>query len=78
MTDDLWNPAAAGELPVTPHRKQAPHRKPERKVAASGQAGGASVVLVWLAAQLGLDMPAEVAAGLVGLAMFAAGYIKRG
>lgn len=39
--------------------------KPTEKVQAGGYAGSAGLVLVWLAGQLGIDLPAEVAAGLV-------------
>ena len=55
-----------------------PSSKPVPKVAASGQAGAAALVLVYVANLLGLEVPAEVAAALVGLLMFAAGYLKRG
>jgi hypothetical protein len=70
MTDDLWNDRA--DFVVEPSRK------PVAKVAASGQAGALALVLVYVAKLCGLDLPAEVAASLVGLIMFAAGYIKKG
>ena len=50
--------------------------KPQGKVAAGGIAGAAAVVLVWVSAQLGLDVPAEVAASFVVLVQFAGAYLK--
>ncbi len=73
MTDDLWNEAAAGHV-----EPPAASRMPVAKVAASGQAGALALVLVYACGLLGLELPAEVAASLVGLIMFAAGYLKRG
>lgn len=49
---------------------------PTSKVTAAGTSGAAAVVLVWLAGTIGLDMPAEVAAGFAVLLATAAGYIK--
>ena len=49
---------------------------PTSKVAAVGSVGAVAVVLVWLAGAVGLDMPAEVAAGFAVLLNTAAGYIK--
>ena len=49
---------------------------PTDKVAAVGSVGAVAVVLVWLAGAVGLDMPAEVAAGFAVLLNTAAGYIK--
>ena len=51
-------------------------RKPVKKVTAAGVGGGSAVAVVWLAAQLGIDMPLEVANGLVAFIAFAAGYYK--
>jgi len=50
--------------------------KPTPKMAATGLAFGPAIVLVWFAGQLGIDMPAEVAAGIVGGIMWLAGYLK--
>lgn len=46
------------------------------KVAAAGVAGFVTTILVFVAAQLGLEIPGEVAAALTGLLAFAAGYLK--
>lgn len=50
-------------------------RGPERGVAVGGAAGAAVTVLIWAAGLAGVDMPAEVAAALVTLAGFAAGWL---
>ncbi len=83
MTDDLWNEAAARPAPGLPspgmpEKRAASAARPVAKVAASGQAGALALVLVYVAGLLGLELPVEVAASLVGLIMFAAGYLKRG
>lgn len=50
---------------------------PTRKWMAATGTGGAAIVVLWIAGQLGLDMPPEVAAVVVlGLAQ-AAAYVKR-
>ena len=54
-----------------------PSRKPTKKVAAAGTAGAASIVLVWLLGQAGVEVPAEVASALTTLIAFAGGYLKR-
>jgi hypothetical protein len=46
------------------------------KVAASGVAGAATILLVFVAEKLGLEVPAEVASSFTVLLSFAAGYIK--
>lgn len=51
--------------------------KPDSKVAAGGIAGAIATVLVWVGAQVGIDMPAEVGAGFATLIIFAASYIKK-
>jgi hypothetical protein len=51
--------------------------KPVPKVAATGIAGAAASILVVVANALGVDMPPEVAASVVAVVMFAAGYLKR-
>lgn len=49
---------------------------PVPKVAAAGAGGTAATLLVTLANALGLDLPPEVAAAIVAVAAFAAGYLK--
>lgn len=46
------------------------------KVVASSVSAAAVCVICWLASQAGVDVPAEVAAALVVIATFAAGWIK--
>lgn len=46
------------------------------KVAAGGAAAAVTTVLVWVAAMLGVDVPAEVAAALTTLISFGVGYLK--
>jgi hypothetical protein len=41
--------------------------KPSRKVAAGGMAGALTTIVVFIATQLGLDVPAEVAAAVTTL-----------
>lgn len=48
------------------------------KVGAAGTSGAAVTLLVGLAHAFGIELPAEVAAGLVALGAFAAGWLKRG
>lgn len=47
------------------------------KVQAGGAAGAASIVVVFIAGQLGLDVPPEVASALTVLISTGAGYLKR-
>lgn len=54
-----------------------PAAKPVPKVAAAGSGGAAATVLIAIAAQFGVDLPPEVAAGIVAVVAFAAGYLKR-
>lgn len=49
---------------------------PQPKVAAAGVAGAVTTVIVFIAAQLGLEVPSEVAAAVTALLAFAAGYLK--
>lgn len=49
---------------------------PQTKVVAGGAAGAFSVVLVYVAGLLGLDVPPEVASSVTVLISFAAAYIK--
>jgi hypothetical protein len=48
---------------------------PEKKVVAATGSGAVALVVVWVAAQLGLDMPEPVAAGFVYLVALAAAYL---
>lgn len=48
------------------------------KVAASGVAGAVTILLVYVAALVGLDVPAEVASAFTVVVSAAAGYMKRG
>lgn len=50
--------------------------KPHPKVAAGTTAGAASIVLVFVLRELGVDVPAEVASALTTLLSAAAGYLK--
>jgi hypothetical protein len=50
--------------------------KPQPKVAAGGAAGAAAAVLVWVAAELGLEVPNEVSIAFVVLIQFAGAYLK--
>lgn len=47
------------------------------KVKAAGTAGAVATLLVFIAKQAGLDVPAEVAAALTTLLAFVGGYLKR-
>lgn len=49
--------------------------KPVPKVAAAGTAGVFASLLVIIANGLGLDLPPEVAAGIVTVVTFASGYL---
>jgi hypothetical protein len=51
--------------------------KPVPKVAAAGSGGVAATLLITLAQALGVELPPEVAAGIVAVVAFAAGYLKR-
>ncbi len=51
--------------------------KPTPKVTAAGAGGSAGVLLVAVANALGLDLPPEVAAAIVAVVSFVAGYVKR-
>lgn len=48
------------------------------KVQAAGAAGAATIVLVWIAALSGVDVPPEVASAATTLIAVAAGYLKSG
>lgn len=50
---------------------------PDTKVKAGGAAGAASILVVFIAGELGLDVSAEVAAAVTTLLTFAAAYFKR-
>jgi hypothetical protein len=51
--------------------------KPTPKIAATGLSGAVATVLIVIAKELGLDLSAEAAAGIVFLATTGAGYLKR-
>lgn len=51
--------------------------EPTSKVKATGAAGAASVLVVFIAGQLGLDVPPEAAAAVATLLAFAGGYITK-
>lgn len=51
---------------------------PTSKVAAGGAAGALTVVLVWLAGKVGLDLTPEVASALTVLLSTGAAYLKSG
>lgn len=46
------------------------------KVAAAGVSGAAATVIVWVCAQLGLEVPGEVGAAIATLLAFAGGWAK--
>lgn len=46
------------------------------KVAASGVAGAVTILLVYVAALLGLDVPPEVSSAFTVVVSAAAGYVK--
>lgn len=48
------------------------------KVQAAGAAGAATVVVVFIARELGLEVPGEVASALTTLFATAAGYLRAG
>lgn len=50
---------------------------PTSKVAAGGAAGAASVVIVFIAEQFGVDVPPEVGAAVAALLAFAGAYLKK-
>lgn len=49
---------------------------PRKKVAAGAGAGGASILVIWIASQFGLDVPPEVASAFTTLVGTLAGYFK--
>jgi hypothetical protein len=68
---------AAGDDEVTSSaRPRVPGNRPVPKVEAAGIAGAAATVLVFIAAQAGVDLTAEVAAAVTALLAFAAGYVR--
>lgn len=48
---------------------------PQPKVTAGGIAGGAALIIVWVAGLFGLDVPAEVAGAIVLVAGSGAAYL---
>lgn len=51
--------------------------RPSAKTTTTGAAGAAVTVIVWAAPQLGLDVPADVAAAAVLLAMTAVAWFMQ-
>lgn len=51
-------------------------KRPNQKMAAAGTTGALAIVLVWVAGQIGLDMPAEVGAAFAAIAAWVAGYLR--
>jgi hypothetical protein len=47
------------------------------KVQAAGSAGAATTVIVFVAAQFGLEIPGEVGAAITALIATGAGYVKK-
>lgn len=54
-----------------------PTPAPTAKVAAGGVAGAATLLIVFIAGQFGLDVPPEAASALTVLIGVAAAYIKK-
>lgn len=48
---------------------------PNKKVAAGGLAGGLSTLLVWGLGEMGVEVPAEVAAAIATLVAFGVAYM---
>ena len=48
------------------------------KVAAGSLAGAITIIIVFVAEKLGLEVPAEVASAFTVILSFAAGYMKNG
>lgn len=48
---------------------------PTRKVGGGGIGGSAAVLIIFIAQQLGLEVPAEVAAAFVAVIMFVVSYL---
>jgi hypothetical protein len=63
-------------MPIS-QAQPAASRRPVKKVAAAGAAGGSAVFVIFIAAQLGIDLPVEVANSVVAIVAFAAGYLKK-
>lgn len=52
------------------------NQKVHPKVAAGGLAAGVTIILVWVAQMLGLDVPPEVASAFTAVVSAVAGYVK--
>jgi hypothetical protein len=55
-----------------------PTAAPTPKVIAGATAGAATILLVWVAGLLGLDVPPEVASAVTALLAAGTAYLKRG
>lgn len=63
--------------PVPAPKVSAPTKAPVPKVAAAGGAGIAGTLLVFIAQRAGVDLPPEVAAAIITVVAFVAGYITK-
>lgn len=54
-----------------------PTNKPTAKVGAVGIGGALSIVLIYVASQFGLELPAEVSSALTLIVSFASGYLVK-
>lgn len=68
---------AGAEGTTDPELVDQPSAAPSAKWVAGATTGAATVVLLWVAALVGLEMPEYVAGALVLLAAQAAAYLKR-
>jgi len=55
-----------------------PSRAPQPKVVAGGLAAAASVLLIWLLGEFGVDVPVEVGMSITALLSGLAAYLKAG
>lgn len=62
---------------VTTETYVQPDAVPTSKVAAAGISGSVSVLIIYIGSELGLDMPAEVAAAITTVMAFLAGYMVK-
>jgi len=51
-------------------------KKPVPKLAAAGIGGAAATLIVFVAGQLGLEVPGDVGAAIATIVAFAAGYLR--
>ena len=48
---------------------------PTAKMTSVGASGAAMILIIWIAGQLGIEIPAEVAAAITTIAAWLAGYV---